>query len=90
MNYKKKNIGVNWYYAKNSYYFSLESVCALGEPDKEEFVYVVPEWFDLRRQYIKNLEFRNAQYGMDVEKQIAQTRERTFTVASTALWDSPV
>ena len=53
-------------------------------------VYVVPEGFDLKRQRIKNLEFRKAKYGEDVEKQLAQTKERTFRIASAALWDSPI
>lgn len=82
---------MNWYYAKNSYYFSIEAVCAFGEPERDKFVYVVPEGFDLRRQRIRNLEFRKAKYGEeDTEKQIAREKERTVRIASAALWDDPI
>ena len=90
---KKRNAGINWYYAKNSYYFFFDSVSKFGEPEGSisfRVVYVVPKGFDLRRQRIKNLEYRKAKYGEDVEKQLAQTRERTFRLASAALWDSPI
>ena len=87
---QKRNAGINWYYAKNSYYFFFDSVSTFGDPEWDEGIYVVPEGFELRRQRIKDLEFCKAQYGMDVEKQLARERERTFHIASTALWDNPV
>ena len=87
---QKRNAGVNWYYAKNSYYFSFDPVSTFGEPEGRGSLYVVPEGFDLRRQRITHLEFRKELYGMDVEERIAQTRARTFRIAATALWDNPV
>ena len=87
---QKRNAGLNWYYAKNSYYFFFDSVSTFGVPERSEFLYVVPEGFDLRRQKIRALEFWKVKYGMDVEERIAQTKARTFLIASTALWDSPV
>lgn len=84
---QKRNAGVNWYYAKNSYYFFFDSVSAFGEPEGSDTFYVVPEEFDLRRQRIMDLEYHKELYGTDVEERIAQTRERTFCIASTALWD---
>lgn len=87
---QKRNVGVNWYYAKNSYYLSVESVSAFGEPENSVFVYVVPQGFDLRRQRIKNLEYRKITYGADVDKQIARVETWTFRIASEALWNSPV
>ncbi len=87
---QERNIGLNWYYAKNSYYFSFDSVSTFGEPEGSVFVYVVPEGFDLRRQQIKNLEYRKTIYDADMEKQIAKAKARTFRIASAALWDCPV
>ena len=55
---QKRSAGVNWYYAKNSYYFFFDSVSAFGEPEGSDTFYVVPEGFDLRRQRITHLEFR--------------------------------
>lgn len=87
---QERNVGLNWYYAKNSFYLSVESASAFGEPENSFFVYVVPEGFDLRRHHIKNLEYRKLLYGADAEKQIAKAEKRTFRIASAALWDSPV
>lgn len=87
---QKRNAGINWYYAKNSYYFCFDSVSTFGLLEGDEGIYVVPEGFDLRRERIKNLEFRKTQYGMDVEKQLTKTKERTFLVASANMWDNPV
>ena len=87
---QKRNASVNWYYAKNSYYFFFDSVSTFGEPAGSDDFYVVPEGFDLRRQRMQNLSFCKARYGMDVEADIAKAKERTYRVASTALWDSPV
>ena len=86
---QKRNEGLNWYYAKNSYYFFFDSVSAFGRPEGSDYIYVVPEGFDLRRQKIKILESWRTMYGMDVERDIAETRERTFPIASAALWDEP-
>ncbi len=87
---QKRNAGVNWYYAKNSYYFFFDSVSAFGEPEGCDTFYVVPEGFDLRRQRITDLEYRKEMYGADVEERIANVKKRTFRIASTSLWDDPV
>ncbi len=86
---QKRNAGMNWYYAKNSYYFFFDSASAFGEPEGSGTFYVVPEGFDLRRQKIRAYEIWKVKYGMDVEERIAETRERTFKIASEALWDDP-
>lgn len=87
---QKRNTSLNWYYAKNSYYFFFDSVSTFGEPEGNDTLYVVPEGFDLRRQRIKCLEFWKVKYDMDVEERISQTRKRSFRIASAALWDSPI
>lgn len=86
---QKRNAGMNWYYAKNSYYFFFDPVSAFGEPGGDASLYVVPEGFDLRRQRIRRLEYWRVKYDMEVEERIAQTKERTFRIASAALWDNP-
>ena len=88
---QKRNASVNWYYAKNSYYFFFDSVSTFGVPEESDVLYVVPEGFDVRRQRLKWLEFWKAKYNdMDMEERIAKTKAQTFHIASAALWDDPV
>ena len=60
---QKRNAGVNWYYAKNSYYFAFDPVSTFGVPEGMSSIYVVPEGFDLQRQRIKSLENWKVLYG---------------------------
>lgn len=86
---QKRNASLNWYYAKNSYYFFFDSVSAFGEPEGSDTLYVVPKGFDLRRQRIRALENWKVMYDMDVEDRIAKTKVQTYHIASATLWDSP-
>ena len=87
---QKRNAGLNWYYAKNSYYFFFDAVSAFGSSAESDAYYVVPKGFDIRRQEIRAFENRKVMYGMDVEDRIAKAKTQTFLIASAALWDSPV
>lgn len=88
---QKRNASVNWYYAKNSYYFFFDSVSTFGVPKESDVLYVVPEGFDVRRQRLKWLEFWKAKYNdMDMEERIAKTKEQTFHITSAVLWDDPI
>ena len=82
---QKRNAGINWYYAKNSYYFFFDSVSAFGISAESVTYYVVPKGFSLRRQRIRAFENWKVMYGMDVEDRIAKTKARTFHIASAAL-----
>ena len=88
---QKRNASVNWYYAKNSYYFFFDLVSTFGVPKESDALYVVPKGFDVRRQRLKWLEFWKAKYNdMDMEERIAKTKEQTFHITSVALWDDPI
>ena len=87
---QKRNLSANYYYAKNSFYFSFETVSAFGVPEENAAVFVVPEGFDLRRQQIQHLEYVALKYNVDMGKQIARTKVKPFRIASPALWDSPI
>ena len=86
---QKRNLDVNYYYAKNLFYFSLDTISAFGVPKENAAIFVVPEGFDLRRQQIKHLEYMASGYHMDMGEQIARTKEKHFRIGSPALWDRP-
>ena len=87
---QQRNIGDNWYYAKNSFYFTFDSISTFGEIEDMTSLFVIPKGFDLRRNYIKNLEYREQCYGMNVKDRIAIANKSNPKIISTSIWDSPL
>ena len=83
---QRRNASVNWYYAKNSYWFSFDTVSAFGVPERSERVYVAPAGFDVRRWIDRNEAYRAERYG----GQPRPARALPFRLTSPSVWDSPI
>lgn len=86
---QERNASINWYFAKNLYYFFFDSISTFGEPKDGNALYVIPEGFDIKRNAIKNLQFRTA-HGLNDKRRLEKIKDYVYTIASTSLWDSPL
>ncbi len=93
-----RNVELNAYYAKNSFFFTFDSVSAFGTPEESIFLYVVPQGFDAQRTGVRSLSYllelcrgqAPDSVVQGIEKRTEQVKNDTPRVASTALWDSPL
>lgn len=93
----KKNAEWNVYYAKNSFYFTVETISGFG-PSTARDAYLLPQGFDCHSREVRNGEFmiekaREWEWGEQViarfERWTQSARERKPLVGTTALWAPP-
>lgn len=87
---QKQNAGINWYYAKNCYYLTIDSVSSFGEPKGTVAYYIVPKGFDISRQILRNLEYRREKFGQGDGNERERAKKWKFPLAGIALWDNPI
>ena len=93
-----RNIELNAYYAKNSFYFTFDTVSTFGIPEDSARVYVVPQGFDVHRALVRNLTYGLELYRgqvpdatlREMEERIHQVQNDPPRLASPDLWDSPL
>ena len=94
----QKNAGWNLYYAKNSYYFTVETVSGFGTGTARD-AYLVPEGFDCRARNARNAEFlleKAKEWDWDeaaigrISRWAEEARERAPLIGTTAMWNEPV
>lgn len=94
----EKNISWNFYYAKNCYYMTIETVSDFGENDAP-VAYLLPRGFDCKGNLNQKAAFtlkaalkegwsENAINSL--EKRVRSVGEFTPLVGSTALWNAPI
>ncbi|MCH5156869.1 MAG: transglutaminase domain-containing protein [Clostridiales bacterium] len=93
----EKNISWNYYYAKNCYYMTVETVSSFGETDAV-LAYLLPIDFDIKAYRKKNAEYMlktaiKECWGEaainSLEKQARSVEDFVPFVGSTALWSAP-
>ena len=92
-----RNIELNSYYAKNSFYFALETIAAFGTPERSEFVYILPLGFDVKRSEVRKMEYvlslaREGNWPAEeirrIEEYGASLQDAPLPrIASTHVWD---
>ena len=93
----EKNINWNFYYAKNCYYMTVETVIGFGENDSDA-AYLLPAGYDYKANRKLNAEFmlktaikdgwdENAKISL--ERRLRSIEEFTPLVGSTTLWNTP-
>ena len=93
----EKNISWNFYYAKNCYYMTVETVSTFGETDAV-LAYLLPVGFDCKANRKQNADFmlktaikecwdKTAIHSL--EKKMQSIEEYVPFVGSTALWNAP-
>ena len=94
----EKNISWNFYYAKNLYYMTVETVVGFGQNDTKS-VYLLPVGFDCRANRKQNADFMlktaikegwSETAINSLEKRVRSVGEFTPLVGSTALWNTPL
>ncbi len=94
---REKNAEWNLYYAKNCYYFTVETVSGFGT-DNARDAYVIPKGFDCRARNAKNAEFllekaREWEWDETAVQNIARWAEemnaRAPLIGSESLWAEP-
>lgn len=92
----RRNAEWNVYYAKNCYYFTVETRSCFGTGGRD--AYLVPRGFDVRAREIKNREFllqwaREGRAGEETVRRIGElirsAEERKPLIGSAALWEAP-
>ena len=93
----EKNISWNFYYAKNCYYMTVETVSTFGETDAV-LAYLLPIGFDCKANRRQNVDFMlktaiKECWGEtainSLEKRAQNVEEFVPFVGSTALWNAP-
>lgn len=99
---QQRNLEDNWYYAKNHYYFTVETVSTFGEQESAKWGRLSPCGLDLARLRAKADRYKvetAKKWGMDesliqlLEEQCKKAEEgegSNLVGGSTAMWDSPV
>lgn len=94
----ERNVSWNFYYAKNCYYMTVETVSGFGE-NNSALVYLLPVGFDWKANRKQNADFMlktaiKEGWGEtainSLEKQARSLEEFTPLVGSTTLWNTPI
>ncbi len=94
----EKNINWNFYYAKNCYYMTIETVSNFGESDAP-VAYLLPTGFDCKANCAQNAEFKlktaikegwNENAIKSLENRVRSVGEFTLLVGSPTLWNAPI